>query len=256
MEGTCNGRAVGMSRDREGRQSAALAVRALDKALEIQRPLVLRHLARMRRTRPNSSPAEIIRALEKHYLATVVSSGVAVGGAAAAPGVGTAAALALSVGEVGVFLEASVLFSLAIAEVHGVTIDDLERRRTLVLAVILGNSGSATVEKIAQRTGQHWARKAINSIPIETIRAINRVLGRNFVTKFGTEEGIIVLGRVVPFGIGAVIGGGANAALGTTVTRAARRAFGPPPASFAVDGDRDGAAPNVEPESAIPDEEA
>lgn len=246
----------GVGCDREGRQSATLAVRALDKALAIQRPIVLRHLARMRRTRPNSSPAEIIHALEKHYLATVVSSGVAVGGTAAAPGVGTAAALALSVGEVGVFLEASVLFSLAIAEVHGVTIDDLERRRTLVLAVVLGNSGSATVERIAQRTGHHWARMAINSIPIETIRAINRVLGRNFVTKFGTKEGIIVLGRVVPFGIGAVIGGGANAALGTTVTRAAKRAFGPPPASPAVDGDRDGAARNVEPESAFTDEEA
>lgn len=239
-----------MGPDREGRQFGALAVRALDKALAIQRPIVLRHLDGMRRTRPNTSPAEIIHALEKHYLATVVSSGVAVGGTAAAPGVGTAAALALSVGEVGVFLEASVLFSLAIAEVHGVTIDDLERRRTLVLAVVLGNSGSATVEEIAQRMGQHWARRAINSIPIETIRAINRVLGRNFVTKFGTKEGIIVLGRVVPFGVGALIGGGANAALGATVTRAARRAFGPPPASG------DGAAPNVEPESPFTDEEA
>lgn len=246
----------GTGGDRAGRQPAALAVRALDNALAIQRPIVLRHLDRMRRTRPNRSPAEIIHALEKHYLATVVSSGVAVGGTAAAPGVGTAAALALSVGEVGVFLEASVLFSLAIAEVHGVTIDDLERRRTLVLAVVLGNSGSATVERVAQRTGQHWARMTINSIPIETIRAINRILGRNFVTKFGTKEGIIVLGRVVPFGIGAVIGGGANAALGTTVTRAARRAFGPPPASLVVDGDRNRAAPNVEPESAFIDEEA
>jgi hypothetical protein len=55
------------------------------------------------------------------------------------------------------------------------------------------------------------------------------MLGRNFITKYGTRQGIIVLGMVVPFGIGAVIGGGANLVLAETAIRASRRAFGPPP---------------------------
>ncbi|WP_432099969.1 hypothetical protein [Streptomyces sp. WAC 04229] len=42
----------------------------------------------------------------------------------------------------------------------------------------------------------------------------------------------IVLGRVAPFGIGAVIGGGANATLATLAVRAGRRVFGPPPESW------------------------
>ncbi|MFC4150245.1 hypothetical protein ACFO0M_28665 [Micromonospora mangrovi] len=62
--------------------------------------------------------------------------------------------------------------------------------------------------------------------------ASNKILGKNFVTKYGTKQGIIVLGRVAPFGIGAVIGGGANAALATLAVRAGRRAFGEPPASW------------------------
>ncbi len=33
-----------------------------------------------------------------------------------------------------------------------------------------------------------------------TLRQINSVLGKNFVTKYGTKQGIIVLGRVAPFG--------------------------------------------------------
>lgn len=59
-------------------------------------------------------------------------------------------------------------------------------------------------------------------MPLETLRQINKVLGPNFVTKYGTKQGIIVLGRIAPLGIGAVIGGGANAAL------AALAVSGPP----------------------------
>jgi hypothetical protein len=59
-----------------------------------------------------------------------------------------------------------------------------------------------------------------------------RVPGKNFITKHGTKQGIIVLGRVVPFGIGAVIGGGANLVLAETAIRASRRALGPPPESW------------------------
>lgn len=43
---------------------------------------------------------------------------------------------------------------------------------------------------------------------------------------------IALVGTVVPFGIGAVIGGGANLVLAETATRASRRAFGPPPESW------------------------
>jgi hypothetical protein len=67
---------------------------------------------------------------------------------------------------------------------------------------------------------------------MSTLNQINSVLGRNFVTKYGTKQGVIVLGRVVPFGIGAVIGGGANATVAALAVRAARRAFGPAPRSW------------------------
>ncbi|MEU9531665.1 hypothetical protein AB0D00_04975 [Streptomyces sp. NPDC048213] len=90
---------------------------------------------------------------------------------------------------------------------------------------------------MAERTGQHWARQIVASVPAQTLRQINKALGRNFITKYGTKQGIIVLGRVVPFGIGAVIGGGANAAVATLSVRAARRAFGPPPTSWSRQAD-------------------
>lgn len=186
-------------------------------------------MERIRRRLPEASAEELVSELEKHYLAAVGTLGAAAGGIAAAPLVGTSASLALSVAEVGTFLEATALFTLAVAEVHGIAIEDLDRRRALILAVLLGNSGSSIVEKSAGRTGAHWGRLLVQGMPMEKINAVNRKLGRHFVTKYGTKQGILVLGRAVPFGLGAAIGAGGNTALGYASVKAARRAFGPPP---------------------------
>jgi hypothetical protein len=204
----------------------------LNKTIDIQGALVRKNIARARRRNPEATPAEVIRNLERMYVSASTGTGAAVGGAAAAPGVGTGVALALSAGEALSSLELSALFALSIAEVHGVPIDEVERRRTIVMGIMLGGTGSATITKVAERTGQHWGRQVVAKVPVETLRHINKVLGRHFVTKYGTKQGIIVLGRVAPFGIGAVIGGGANAALAALAVRAGRRAFGPPPTSW------------------------
>ncbi|HEY6423862.1 MAG TPA: hypothetical protein VIY28_11555 [Pseudonocardiaceae bacterium] len=67
----------------------------IDKAIKIQHAVVANHVQRVRRRRPDADSAEIIAALEKHYLATLTGTGAAVGAAAAVPGVGAVAALAL-----------------------------------------------------------------------------------------------------------------------------------------------------------------
>ncbi|WP_406267010.1 hypothetical protein OHT93_10920 [Streptomyces sp. NBC_00191] len=204
----------------------------LDKAIDLQTPLVRKNIARARQRNPEATPAQVIRSLERMYVSALSGTGAAVGATAAAPGVGTGVALALSAGETFSSLELSALFALSIADVHGVPIDEVERRRTIVMGVMLGGSGSTTIGKVAGRTGQHWGRQVVAKVPVETLRQINKILGPNFITKYGTKQGIIVLGRVAPFGFGAVIGGGANAALAALAVRAGRRAFGPPPESW------------------------
>ncbi|MFI9390937.1 hypothetical protein ACIG53_08640 [Streptomyces bauhiniae] len=208
------------------------ALALLDRALDAQSPLVRKNIARARQRNPQATPAQVIRNLERMYVSALAGTGAAVGGTAAAPGVGTGVALALSAGEALSSLELSTLFALSLAEVHGIPLDEIERRRTIVMGILLGGKGSETITKVAQRTGQHWGRQVVAKVPVETLRQVNGILGKNFVTKYGTKQGIIVLGRVAPFGIGAVIGGGANAALATLAVRAGRRAFGPPPTSW------------------------
>ncbi|WP_329788421.1 hypothetical protein V1227_28260 [Lentzea sp. DG1S-22] len=204
----------------------------LDKAIGLQAPLVRKNIARARQRNPEATPAEVIGTLEKMYVSALTSSGAAVGGAAAAPGVGTGISLALSAGEALSSLELSALYVLSLAEIHGVPLDEVERRRTLVLGILLGESSSKTIGKVAERTGQHWARQLVSAVPAKTLKQINKVLGRNFITKYGTKQGIVVLGRAVPFGIGALIGGAANATMAALAVKTARRAFGPAPEAW------------------------
>lgn len=208
----------------------------LEKASEAQAPLAAGYVRRLRDNRPDATPADVIAQMEGHYLTAVTSGGAAAGATAAAPLVGTGPALLVNLAEVGWFLNTTVLYVLALADVHKLGVNDPERRRTLLLAVITGNGLSGTVEKIAGRTGPHIAREIITKIPISNIHAINRILGKNFVTKYGTKQGVLVLGRELPLGLGAVIGGGGNAALGYLTIRTARHVFGVPPDSWPASG--------------------
>lgn len=222
----------------------------LDKATSSQTHLAAGYVHRVRAAHAGATPADVIKTLDRNYRTTVTGGGAAAGAAAAAPGVGTAAALAVNVAEVGWFLEATVLYVLAIAEVHGLDVTDPERRRTLLLAVITGNGMSGSVAKLAGHTGPHAAKQIVTKIPMTAIRSINRVLGRNFVTKYGTKQGVLVLGRELPLGMGAVIGAAGNAFVGTFTVRTARAVFGTAPAVWPAEvsspGPEDG-----EPDAAV-----
>lgn len=214
----------------------------LDKAATKQTHLAAGYVHRVRGSHPGATPAQVIATLDRNYRATVTGGGAAAGAAAVAPGVGTAAALAVNVAEVGWFLEATVLYVLAIAEVHQLDVTDPERRRTLLLAVITGNGLSGSVAKLAGHTGPHAASQIVTKIPMSAIRAINKVLGRNFITKYGTKQGVLVLGRELPLGLGAAIGAFGNAVVGSLTIRTARAVFGAAPDNWP------GAAPSPGPD--------
>ncbi|MFF4018892.1 hypothetical protein [Streptomyces sp. NPDC001843] len=210
----------------------------LDKALVAQQPLARKNVERLRRVNPGDTPQELIRRLDRYYLAGVTASGGASGAAGIVPGAGVPTALA----DVMLFTEASVLYTLSLAEVHGMHPEDFERRKLLVLTVLLGDSAVGALDKVVGRTGPYWARRIVNAIPMSAINRVNKVLGPRFITKFGTKQGVLVLGKQVPLGIGAALGAGGNHVLGRLTIKSARSIFGPPPTSWA-DDDREAEVP-------------
>jgi hypothetical protein len=204
---------------------------ALDRALSIQRPIVVAYVARVRRRNPTATPAEIVRQLERRFRAAVIGTGAASGGTAALPGVGTAASLAAGAAEIAAFISTTAVYVLALAEVYDVPVDDPQVRRALVLTVLMGELGEAALAGDAIET-KHWARVIGRTGSKDTARTINSRLTHLLVTRYGVRQGALVAGRALPFGIGAGVGAAGNAALGHAVVRAARRTFGPPPDHF------------------------
>lgn len=216
-----------------------MVVSGIDRLLTVQRPVVLAHLRSIRQSRPNASPEDVIRILERRYLTAVTSGGALVGASAVIPAVGIGASLALSAAETGGFLEASALFAQSVSEVHGIAVDDPDRARTLVMTLILGTAGSDLLKQLAaQASGQgagrnqFWGELVTKNLPAGLVNQVANQMKKTFMKRFSVTQGTNVVGRAIPFGIGAVIGGTGNHLLGRQIVRASREAFPPPPTIF------------------------
>jgi hypothetical protein len=219
--------------------SNPFVVRGIDRVLTVQRPAVLAHIRSIRKGRPDATPEQIIRILERRYLAAVTTGGALVGASAAIPAIGTGTSLALSGVETAGFLEASALFAQSVTEVHGIVVDDPDRARALVMTMVLGSAGTDLVTKLAGQvagTGTaksaFWGEMITKSLPRTVIGPIADRIKKTFLKKFAVAQGSNVVGRLIPFGIGAVIGGGGNHLLGRQIVRTAREGFGAPPPTF------------------------
>ncbi|MFF2270185.1 hypothetical protein ACFVTZ_18135 [Cellulosimicrobium cellulans] len=205
---------------------------ALDKAVTIPSHVIRAHVDGVRRRNPEASPAQIVRILEREYLLVIQAAGGAVGAAAAFPAVGTGVGIALTSSDIATFFASSAAFALAVADVHGIAVDDVARRRALLLATVLGEKGARDVERATQGSGLAWGKVLLTSMPAGTLVKVNKALGNRFLRTQLAKQSGLAIGRLVPFGVGAVVGVAGARALGHGVIGQSRRAFGPPPSVF------------------------
>ncbi|MFT4219861.1 MAG: hypothetical protein QM611_05025 [Microbacterium sp.] len=208
-------------------------IRALDRVMAIQRPVVVAHLRSIRLRHPDATPTEIVRMLERRYLAAVTTGGAAVGATAVVPGVTTGITLALSGAETVGFLESTALFAQSIAEVHGIPVDNPDRARALVLTLMLGKEGTDLLAQLAgQAAGRsagrpaYWGELITKTLPRAAVGPLVDRLKSAFIRQFAAKAGASWVGKALPFGIGAVIGGTGNHILARRVVTTARHAFG------------------------------
>jgi hypothetical protein len=217
--------------DGKPKASARALARIIERSSRIQGPAANAYVERLRRADPGATPAAIVAKLEKHYLAAVTASGVAVGSAAVLPGIGTLAALSAAAGETAVFLEATAFFTLTVAAVHGVPTENRERRRALVLAVLVGDDSSRAVTELIGSRRASGARlsESVASLPMPALSQLNSRLFKYAVRRYTSRRGALLLGKMLPIGIGATVGAVGNRVVGKKIVRNARTAFGTPP---------------------------
>ncbi|SDJ19989.1 hypothetical protein SAMN05444157_2231 [Frankineae bacterium MT45] len=199
----------------------------LDRAIAVQTPTIVAHLDRLARRYPYATQGELLVLLERRYLTFVSSIGAAAGGVAAIPGAGVVTTMTSASVEIAAFIEATALYTLSVAHLHGVPTDDPVYRRSLVLGVLLGKTGVDIVEQVTG-TRSRWAEVLSRRGSQERLGGLNSQLARHVMARVGAGQGALLLGRALPLGVGVAIGASGNAALGRAAIRSTRAAFGPP----------------------------
>lgn len=216
-----------------------MLIKALDTAMGWQTSAISGYVQQLHARNPRETPAQIQGRIDDHFLALVTGSGGAAGGAAVIPGVGFVTGLGAVALESVVFLEIAAWHTLASASLRGIDIEEEERRRSLVLVTLMGASGTALVaaamgdEPLRKRApAKDPAASLIARLGIPQLRGLNKALIKQAQKRIAKSARLAVIGKLMPMGIGAVVGAGANRKIGKTLLERARLALGPIPATW------------------------
>lgn len=197
------------------------------------------------------------KSVTRSFVRELTSLGAATGATAAAPGLGTASAASVMVADMGWFALRTTDLIMTIGAVHGRTDASPEERRAWVLAILaFGENAAKEFAELATELGIATAgaratagRERMGALvagaaggdvaTVDALRKLNASLAVRVTERWGTRAGAESVGKLLPFGIGAVVGGSANWALTRAVGVQARRFFSqyhllvvPPPPSL------------------------
>ena len=224
--------------DRAGRWAAKLAARV--DAAEFERlaagmlgtidevssnrweAAVKRAAAQPGRIRP-----EKIKALTDSFAREVSAAGAAAGVVAASPAFGTGATLLTATAELAWFTARAGDLILTIAALHGRPDPTVDERRAWLLAVLIygGSARDEFARAVNEASTGMVAVGPDRRLPIGAIQLANRVMSKALFRKYGARRGMAALGRMIPLGIGAVIGATANYAAIRALSRNADEFF-------------------------------
>ena len=106
-----------------------------------------------------------------------------------------------------------------------------------MLAVLVGDDSKHAVGELIGpgRTNGGWLAEGMATLPLPTMSQLNARLLKYFVKRYTLRRGALMFGKMLPIGIGAVIGGVGNRMAGKKIVNNARQAFGTPPGALAGD---------------------
>ena len=213
-------------------------IAALDRAVAMQSSLISNYITRLRRRHPQDSPAQLQRRVDKHFMRLASGTGAGVGATAAVPGIGFVAATAAVGAESLVFLDAAAFYTMASATLRGADISNPERRRALILVVMLGAKGSAIVDTLVGDVSIEDASKRatttqlLNRVSLPSLGSLNKTLMQSAVKRIGRRLTRGWFAKILPLGIGAVLGTLANRRLARDLVNNVAASLGAPPAHF------------------------
>jgi len=190
-------------------------------------------------TAPGASAEVKARAIATPIKRSMTALGAAAGATAAAPGVGTSVAVGTLAAELGVVALRTTDMVMSIGAAFGHVDASPEERRAWVLAVLaFGDDAADEFTTMARDMGLRVgdgkaleiAGEAIGGgagqvATIDALRRSNSQLVAQVLKKWGTRRGAATVGKLLPFGIGAAVGGSANYVMLREFSKQATRFF-------------------------------
>lgn len=208
-------------------------ISALDRAVHMQSSVIKAYVNRLRRKNPDASPQEIQEMMDTLFMRAAAGSGAGAGASAAIPGIGFFTGAAAIAGESLLFVDLAALYTVGSAHLRGVDIQDEERRKAIVLVVLLGTQGAAIVDALVGPEAQKIpTRSTISRFSGPTLTQANSLLTRTAMKSVNKRIRRMWLGKIMPLGIGAVAGTMANRKLAQKVIENTKTNLGAPPSEF------------------------
>lgn len=168
----------------------------------------------LKKSYPKLNNLELSQKYSKKIIKNYTSLGIASALPSVIPGIGTVGQIAIEGTTVTADLTVMLRLMAKICYGIGVINDkDMEQGFNQDFIYILGIwSGVILSSKVAvEKIGTKVAIAQFNrNVSGQMLQKINRRVGTTLLTKWGTKRGGIALGKLIPFGIGATVGGGFN----------------------------------------------
>ncbi|WP_151549095.1 MULTISPECIES: hypothetical protein [Corynebacterium] len=215
--------------------SGKLLIKALNHVVKMQASSITSYVNWLRKRNPEASPADIQKILDQHITYLATGSGASAGMAAAVPGIGFITGAAAVGAESLVFLDAAAFYTMASAYLRGADISDPQRREALILVVIMGSSGTALVDAAVGDLGVEGGSSTISTLSRfsgPSMSKINNRLLKQALKQTNKRLRAAWIGKVMPLGIGAVIGTVANRKLAKKLIGNTYDSLGSAPTEF------------------------
>lgn len=163
---------------------------------------------------PELTKDEIAEYIGDYIVWQFTKQGAALALPGAIPGLGTVVQISTEIStisaDIALMIRNQIYIVFALGECYGI------KGRETLLQDSLICMGLWTNSIVLTRTGAvKLGSKVVEAnfkkrFPAKIFQAINRKVGRTILTKYGTKRGGIAIGKLIPFGVGVVVGGGFN----------------------------------------------
>lgn len=225
-----------------GSRNASSAVKALLKArsipqavdvmIDIPNATINDRVNKLRIEHPHATPADLAAIVTKDFRRLAANTSGLAGTAAAAPGVGTIAGLGLSSAQLVGFVTQAGYYVLTMASIYGIPTDDVDKRRLLVLTSLMGEQGAEIASSQFGFSTLTALKGYASDMQRQTIQRVNRALAKRATQQAASRGLTATAGRLMPFGIGAVLGWMIGRSMAGNVIEGVTYALGEPPAEF------------------------